>query len=400
MIRILTQSLKIASIAAVALIVVAGSAAFFTYWTDRQQADDLGQAVTIEVTEDDTAGSVSDKLADAGLIRFGWYFETRYRLSGSDLAPGTYTIRKGMSVNDILNVVTAADDGQAASADEPAPASGESAASIEVTLIEGNRVEEDADAIVTAGWQGDRQAFIDAVRDPSRFSDYPFLADLPEGATLEGFLFPNTYTFAADAPPEDIINVLLAQFDAEFNDEMQQQASDADLTIFEVTTLGSIVEREVQVPEERPIVAALYQNRLDQGMQLQTDPTLQYAVGTEGNWWPELNTDLIAQASGNPYNTYEISGLPPGPIASPGIAALQAVLQPAEVDYVYMVARSDGSGTHLFTSDLNQHEQNICAERPESEICGGNHLPGGNGRENARIDEPRSGILPPRNIPR
>jgi UPF0755 protein len=155
------------------------------------------------------------------------------------------------------------------------------------------------------------------------------------------------------------------------------------MSIFEVVTLASIVEKEAAVEEERVVIAGLYLNRIEEGMPLQADPTIQYVVGTSDDWWPQLNTALIEQAANDPYNTYnpEVTGLPPGPIANPGIRAIQAVLNPDDNDYLYMQAKNDGSNTHAFTSSLEEHEQNICTYNPESEICGG-----GSGDEPADID--------------
>lgn len=372
MVRALTQTLKIISVLVVSGVVLVGSAAFFNYWTDRERSDGIGRPVTIEVTAEDDGSTISDKLTEADLVRFGIYFETRYRFSGAELQPGTYTLRRGMSVNEIIDAITVPDEDEqlaaeaADAADQPAPAE-----AIEVTFIEGQRIEEYATTLVDAGWTGDPQAFIDLANAPGNPDLWPFLADVPEDAGLQGFLFPDTYTFAGNAAPQDVIDLLLTNFDAQFNPEMRQQAEAAGMSIFEVVTIASIVEREAVVPEERATIAAVYLNRLEQGMQLQADPTIQFAVGTPENWWPALNGDLIAQAASSPYNTYTIEGLPPGPIANPGLRAMQGVLQPDDVDYLYMVAKNDGSDTHAFTNNLDEHEQNICTYDPDAEICGG-----------------------------
>lgn len=372
-VRALTQTLKIISVLVVSGIVVVGSVAFFDYWTDRAQSDAVGRPVTVEVTAEDTGSTLSDKLTDSGLVKYGVYFETRYRFAGAELQPGTYTLRRGMSVNEIINAITVPDEGEdlaaegSDAADQDAPAE-----SIEVTFIEGQRVEEYATTLVEAGWTGDPRAFIDLTNAaPANPDLWPFLADLPEGAGLQGFLFPDTYTIAANAPPQDVIDNMLSNFDLQFNPEMRQRAEASGMSVFEIVTVASIVEREAGVPEERPTIAAVYLNRLEQGEQLQADPTKQYAVGTEADWWPQLNGDLIAQATNSPYDTYIVEGLPPGPIANPGIRSIQGVLQPDNVDFLYMVGKNDGSNTHAFTNSLEEHEQNICTYDPEAEICAG-----------------------------
>lgn len=370
MVRALTQTLKIISVLIVSGLVVVGSVAFFDYWTDRERSEAIGRPVTIEVSAEDDGSTLSDKLTDAGLVRSGLYFETRYRFSGAELQPGSYMLRNGMSVNEIIDAITVPDEGEEVAGEAAAVEGAAPAESIEATFIEGQRIEEYATTLVDAGWTGDPQAFIDLANAPGDAELWPFLADLPEGAGLQGFLFPDTYTFAANAPPQDVIDLMLGNFDAQFNPEMRQQAEASGMSIFEVVTMASIVEREAVVPEERSTIAAVYLNRLEQGMQLQADPTKQFAVGTEADWWPDLNGELIAQATNSPYDTYIIEGLPPGPIANPGLRAIQGVLQPDDVDYLYMVATNDGSDTHAFTNSLDEHEDNICTYDPDAELCG------------------------------
>jgi len=369
LVRVVTQTLKILSILVVSGVVLVGSVGFFNYWSDRTRAEDLGRPVTLTVSAADDGGDVADKLTDSDLVKYGVYFETRLRFSGNDLQPGTYTLRKGMSTSEIIDMVTvstATDD--TAEAQDPAAAP---STELQVTFVEGQRIEEFAATLQEAGWTGDPQAFIDAARNPANVESWDFLADLPEGASLEGFLFPDTYTIPSNAAAQDVIDYMLTNFDTRFSDEMRQQAGAQGLSIYEVVTLASIVEREAVVPEERATIAAVYLNRLDSGTQLQADPTKQYAVGTSEDWWPELNTELIEQAESSPYDTYIVEGLPPGPIANPGLRALQGILDPDDVDFLYMVAKDDGSDTHAFTNDLEEHEENICTYDPDAEICGG-----------------------------
>jgi len=368
-VRVLTQTLKVISVLVVSAVVIAGSAAFFDYWTDRTQPEEVGRPVTIEVTAEDTGSTLSNKLTDAGLVRLGSYFETRYRFSGAELQPGTYTLRRGMSVNEIISAITVPEEGQDAAAQDTGASA--PAEAIDVTFIEGQRIEEYATTLEDAGWTGDPQEFISAAKSPGDSEEWSFLEGVPEGQGLEGFLFPDTYTFPANARPQDVIDYMLSNFDEQFTPEMRLKAESAGLTIYEVVTLASIVEREAAVPEERSTIAAVYLNRLEQGMQLQADPTKQYAVGTEEEWWPTLNGDLFAEATNSPYDTYIVEGLPPGPISNPGLRSIQGILQPDNVDYLYMVGKNDGSNTHAFTSSLDEHEENICTYTPEAELCEG-----------------------------
>ncbi len=370
LVRFLTQTLKIASVLLLAVLVVAGSVAFFDYWTDRERAENIGRPETITVTEEDDAGSVADKLSDADLIQYGFYFENRFRFSGTDLRPGTYTLRHGMSVADIIETITVPSE------EDPEATITEPGQAITVTFIEGERIEQFAEKLSAAGWEGDPAEFIELAYNPVGVENWEILDSLPDGASLEGFLFPNTYNFASNASAQDVIDRLLSQFDQEFDDSMQNAASDTGMSVYEVVTLASIVEREAAAEGERVTIAGLYLNRLDAGMPLQADPTVQYGVGTEEDWWPVLNGALMEQGRDLPYSTYpdDRIGLPPGPIANPGIRAMQAVLQPEEHDYLYMYARNDDSGTHVFAVTYAEHQANVCEISPEAEDCAGGSI--------------------------
>lgn len=382
LVRVLTQSLKIISIVGLALLVVVGSVSFFDYWTDRERPEEIGRPVTITVVEDDDGSTLADKLSDAELINSDFYFETRFRFSTDDLQPGTYTLRHGMSVSEIIDAVSVPGE------DEPDATITAPGEAITVTFIEGERIEQHAQKLAEAGWEGDSQAFIDAAYTPANPGQWDFLADLPDGGSLEGFLFPDTYVFASNATPQDVIDRMLSNFDAQFDDSMRQAAGDQKLSVFEVVTMASIVEREAQAEKERVTIAGLYLNRFNQGMALQADPTVQYAVGTAEDWWPQLNTELIEQGFDNPYNTYNEAlapGLPPGPISNPGLRALQAVLQPEQHEYIFMVARNDDTGTHAFATTLEEHEVNICTFDPDAELCTGGAM--GNDLASMPVDE-------------
>src|SRR5690606_4796977 len=181
---------------------------------------------------------------------------------------------------------------------------------------------------------------------------------LPEGVALqeplEGYLFPDTYVFTRTTTEKHLIAGMLDGFqralERALGDEGLQRAEDLGLTVHEVVTMASIIEREAQVAAERPLIAAVYHNRLRIGMKLDADPTVLYALGrTDGRLlYEDLEVD-------SPYNTYRNPGLPPGPIASPGEAAIRAALHPADVDYLFFVAKGDGSGEHLFARTYEEH---------------------------------------------
>jgi UPF0755 protein len=187
--------------------------------------------------------------------------------------------------------------------------------------------------------------------------NYAFLADRPEGASLEGYLFPDTYNFDPDSSADEIIESMLNNFDAKITQDMRDRAGEMGLSMYQVLTFASLVEREAAVSEERPIIADIYEKRYTEGWRLEADPTVQYALGTHEDWWPELTGEDLYDDS--PYNTYQVDGLPPGPIANPGYASIRAVLFPSDSPYYYIYAKKDNSGYHLFATTSDEQQQNI-----------------------------------------
>lgn len=219
-----------------------------------------------------------------------------------------------------------------------------------VTVPEGLTLEETADRLVTARL-GDRDAFLAAMRDPKPIADLD-----PRAEDLEGYLFPDSYTFVADTPPRAIVEAMVSNFRRRWRDEVAPKLHAAGgRTIREVVTLASIVEKEAKAPAERPLIAAVYANRLERGMGLFADPTIIFALKRLGRWDGNIRRDDLALDS--PYNTYRHAGLPPGPICSSGTGALVAAADPADVPYLYFVSRNDG--THVFATSLDEHNKNV-----------------------------------------
>jgi UPF0755 protein len=169
-----------------------------------------------------------------------------------------------------------------------------------------------------------------------------------QASNAEGYLFPETYHFPKRTPANKVLGQMIQTFWKQFSPDLIRKARDRNFSIHQVVTLASIIERETGVPDERPLIAAVFQNRLLRGMRLQADPTVLYALGRTSG--PLTRQDLKVDS---PYNTYRVKGLPPGPIANPGLASLRAALSPAPVDFLYFVARGDG--THVFTRTLREH---------------------------------------------
>jgi UPF0755 protein len=218
-----------------------------------------------------------------------------------------------------------------------------------VTFPEGLTVRETA-ALFEQRGLGSAGAFLAAARDVSMIADLDPLA-----RDLEGYLFPETYAIAANHGPSRLVGMMLDRFKASFPEEARREAERQGRTIRQVLTLASLVEKETARAEERAIVAGVYSNRLARGIALQADPTVIYGLQLAGRYEGNLTrADLSFDTA---YNTYVHAGLPPGPIASPGRAAIEAALRPADVDYLYFVSRNDGS--HEFARTLAEHNRNV-----------------------------------------
>jgi len=218
-----------------------------------------------------------------------------------------------------------------------------------ITFPEGLSIREMARIYEQQGF-GKAAAFLEAARDPAAIRDID-----PIATDLEGYLFPETYSVPRDTTAAKLVGLMAARFRQLFSADLQQAALALELTPREAVTLASLVEEETAAPTERPIVAAVYLNRLKIGMGMQADPTVIYALQRAGRYDGNLRRDDLSFDS--PYNTYRYPGLPPGPIASPGLASLQAAVAPAKVDYLYFVSRNDGS--HVFARTLVEHNENV-----------------------------------------
>lgn len=348
MLRFAASSIKVALIAIMAVAVIGGGFWFFDWYREQTTAANIGQKIVITVTEDDSVNDVAEKLSRYDLINIEQYFKVMLRVESRSLEPGTYQLTVGMTTAEIVDLIT----------------SRESTASVEreelrITIPEGYRIDQIADAVDKAGLNGGREGFLEAVQNFD-YSRYEFLDDMPESGDrlydLEGFLYPDTYFIMSDDPPEYLIQAMLDNFDAKFTDSMREQAAARGMTIYEVVTFASLVEREAQTGTERPIIAQVYLDRYAIGMRLDADPTVQYIIGDEENWWPApTGDDLFID---NPYNMYQYSGLPPSPIASPGLDPILAVLNPADTNYVFFFAIGD-TGEHAFAVTFEEHQANI-----------------------------------------
>jgi UPF0755 protein len=218
-----------------------------------------------------------------------------------------------------------------------------------VTIPEGLTIWETADLLSERGLgdaPGLRRAFAEA----------ELVGAIDSGASdLEGYLFPETYRFPRNPTPDEVARALVARFLGVFDDGRRARATELGLGVREVVTLASVVEKETGLRDERPLIASVFWNRLKQGMPLQSDPTIIYALKRSGGFDGDLRRKHLKLDS--PYNTYARPGLPPGPIASPGRDAIDAVLHPSPSGYLYFVSRNDGS--HHFSSSLSEHNEAV-----------------------------------------
>lgn len=303
---------------------------------DRPAGED-DTPVSFTVAPGETGHQVAERLYQQGLITDRRLFRSYLSEEGITIEAGDYTLRQTMSPREIAAVLQHGRAGE-----------------VVLTIPEGRRLEEVADLAAQVGI--DRDEFI-ALATTGQF-DHDFLADRPEGATLEGYLFPDTYRLPQNATAADLIERMLANFDAKVTPEMRARAAEQGRTLYQVIVLASIVEREAVLAEERATIASVYLNRLNAGIKLDADPTIQYALGAPGDWWPQITAEQYTSVD-SPWNTYLYPGLPPSPIASPGLGAIQAVLNPADTPYIFFMRDCDkDDGSHLFATTQEEHLNN------------------------------------------
>jgi UPF0755 protein len=307
--------------------------------------------VTFRVEPGQSAARIGDALQAQGLVRSAQVFRLLVEQEGvaGRLAAGEYELSPSMSAREV------------------------------VAALAGGRVRRGVSFTVPEGWRAEEIAWKLNAISPGAGDDYlsavydaeGFAADLglPQGASLEGFLFPDTYEWRPQDGARPLVGRMVSEFMRRFDSRRRDEALARGLSVRDAVTLASIVEREAMLPEERPLIAAVYYNRLAIDMPLQADPTVQYALAEpevpapgDSLWKRELS--LADLDIGSPYNTYRNRGLPFGPICNPGLASLDAVARPATTDALYFVARSDGS--HVFARTLDEHLANVRREQGPS----------------------------------
>jgi UPF0755 protein len=324
----------------IALCAIIGVAGGLYYGLHRAQGNS-GKGFSFRVGPGDTVTTVANRLQHRGIVNSALLFRVDAKIQNlaGNLKVGDYILRKNMSI-----------DGMVAALQIP------HTSYITVVIPEGFRMEQIATRLKDDGI--DPQSFLQEARNPNlKFLNASILADKPAGYGLEGYLFPNTYKVPSGYSGRDFAKYMVHELSLVFTPAMRASARAHGLSIFQALTLASIVEREAQVARERPIIAGVYFNRLKDKMQLGADPTVQFIVGTPRKWWPVLQVEARTIHPNNPYNTYTHTGLPPSPIANPGLSSIQAAVAPARTPYLYFVAK--GNGQHAFATTLAEQTANI-----------------------------------------
>ena len=285
----------------------------------------------VTVEEASTTDDIGALLKEKGVIRseLGFKMQVKKDNAGADLKPGTYHFKCENSLKDVVAALV----------------SGPAISGVKVTIPEGYNQQQIIDTLVEAGVCSEAE-FLDAAANGDY--GYGYLPAPGDSLRLQGFLFPETYYFAETDSAETVIAAMLAEFDKNYTAEMHQYLKDTGRTTVQWLTMASIVEKEAVVAEDRPIIAGVFYNRLEQGMALQSCATIQYALGEVKPVLSIADTQIDS-----PYNTYTHTGLPPGPIASPGVESMQAALYPADTEYLYFVAKPNGA--HIFSATYEEH---------------------------------------------
>jgi UPF0755 protein len=299
------------------------------------------EPVLITIAEGESARTIGKALEEQGIIESGRHFEVLVGITGvqDSLEAGEYEFDRGVPALEAVNRIA---EGRTASR--------------RIVIPEGLRAEEIGE-LLEAGQIVNKQDFMAAL-DKSLYAQ-PFLAQVTS-TSLDGFLFPAGYEFRRNVTAQEVVSAMLDGFQVNVADGLQLEGQ--EMTLEQVVNLAAIVEREATVVSEHPLIASAFRNRLRSDIPLQADPTVQYAIAADpasvalfGYWKEELTVDDLAYDS--PYNTYVYPGLPPGPIANPGLDTIQSVIRPAQTEFLYFVAKGDGS--HVFAETLEEHLANV-----------------------------------------
>lgn len=311
-----------------------------------QPVEPAGPAVTVTIEKGMGSSQIADLLEEKGIIKKGLFFKgyLKWVQEGSSFKAGTYNVSPGDTYDTLISRMNA---GDVVKED-----------TVVFTIPEGYTATQVADKLAEA-WNQKAEVFLQLIDSGAGLEAVGTLG-IPENKELrhrlEGYLFPETYELAKDSTPQEVIEAMLEQLVKKLDTipEWKAKLANRGLTLHELMTVASLVEREVVVNEERPLVAGIIYNRLDKGQKLEIDATVQYLLDKQKErlYEKDLKVD-------SPYNTYKQEGLPPGPISSPGLASIEAAMTPEVSEYFFYVTKKDGSQAHLFAKTYKEHLANI-----------------------------------------
>jgi len=317
---------------------------FFIKQSKISHRGDIGQPRDFIISDGEPLDDVINDLVNQGLVTDRALFRSMLIYTGADrrILPGKYLISGGSSLREVLFILQDA-----------------SSSLVNFVILPGWRKEEIAEALPTSGLNISIEEFLAKVNQP--INDPDLVGS--ETLSLEGFLTPGNYSFRRDVTPDDLIAAFVNRFKQTVTAEMQEAYTSRGLTIYQAVILASIIQREAMIDEEKPLIASVFLNRLQTGMPLQSDPTVQYSLGYSPEWgWWKSPLSLQDLEIDSPYNTYKINGLPPAPISNPDSSSLQAVAFPEDSTYLYFRAECDNSGKHVFSETMEEHTMNGCSK--------------------------------------
>lgn len=322
------------------------SAKLITNADDLTKANEPGQVKQNFIIEPgESTYSITNRLFQAGLISNDQALRDYLVYKGLDttLAAGKYQLSPGMTAIEIAHQLQSSTPGE-----------------VTFHILAGWRIEEIAAALPTSGLSITPEAFIDATYHPTLLYEPP--VELPSGGTLEGFLYPDAYHLDRSTTLNQLLQMVLKRSLASLTPDLRQGFQRQGLSVYQAVTLASMIQREAMREDEMPMLASVFLNRLAIGMKLDSDATVQYALGYQSQgktWWKNPLTIDDLQID-SPYNTYRLAGLPPGPIANPSLSAINSVAFPAQSPYYYFQAACDGSGRHNFSKTFQEHVNKSC----------------------------------------
>jgi UPF0755 protein len=322
------------ALAALIVVVLAVGAVWLLVALEKPYKGYSGAEQYVEIAPGAGPAAISRRLVEAGVVRDALSFRYALQRSGQArrLQAGEYRFDRPMTAREVIDKLTRGE-----------------VVLRPITFREGLTIREMAAIFEQEGF-GKAGDFVQAAQSAALIKDVD-----PEAADLEGYVFPDTYRLPRTVTAAQLVERMVTSFRDVLTPELVDRAAARGLNVRQLVTLASLIEKETAKHQERPLVSAVYTNRLKIGMGLQCDPTVIYALERAGRYQGNLTRENMQIDS--PYNTYRYPGLPPGPIAAPGLASMEAAASPADVPYIYFVSRGDGS--HVFATTLDEHNRNV-----------------------------------------